>query len=493
MFRQVISKTPLTTEAADAFFTNITGASYSGDKSFLATLRALMYPRMPAGAKISQRFYTANISKDYTTEHNQRDIVHAACQDWDVNGKDYLVVCNVNNRDEDARKACLDAIQNDFPKAFKGWHSMDKVTDLYRKSYRVLCYINPDKRSTILFVDNLNVRRVHYLGVCIMAILPWYFNAEQGMTDLEKKLLFSCKEIESEEPYMACLEEIAKQWNFEEARTRKLLSGFEAKYERVALDEIQRQINRSYEEVQQYENSIASLFERIADQNIRLEGLRAKLAQKEQHGDSDLMEYFLCNKHLHLEEVRDTTMYFEVRGCLTYFNEDMAESYIRNHNSVLYNYPFKGTNGGQMERLWRSVFLGQDEADAGRPVVKMRICAAYSLDLRRGVQGRSGHDFSEFGSGYLRNPHIQNHSCLGQHRRAFDELMKKQDYIGCLEQTVSSCCNISMSEAGVISRMFEEAARGVKCFELPDGRAVNGVEAIEWLEAWDKENAKKGA
>ena len=47
MFKQSISSTMLTSDAADIFFPNITGEMYGSDHTFLATLRKLRLRRIP--------------------------------------------------------------------------------------------------------------------------------------------------------------------------------------------------------------------------------------------------------------------------------------------------------------------------------------------------------------------------------------------------------------------------------------------------------------
>lgn len=53
MFKSSVTQTPFTTDAANAYFANITGDSFGYDRSFLATLRALLAPRMQEGESIS--------------------------------------------------------------------------------------------------------------------------------------------------------------------------------------------------------------------------------------------------------------------------------------------------------------------------------------------------------------------------------------------------------------------------------------------------------
>jgi len=56
MFKNSIASTPLTTDAANAYFSNVTGQRYGNDNSFLATLRALVAPRMKEDEFITLKF-----------------------------------------------------------------------------------------------------------------------------------------------------------------------------------------------------------------------------------------------------------------------------------------------------------------------------------------------------------------------------------------------------------------------------------------------------
>ena len=53
MFKSSVTQTPFTTDAANAYFTNITGGGFGYDRTFLATLRALLAPRMQEGESIN--------------------------------------------------------------------------------------------------------------------------------------------------------------------------------------------------------------------------------------------------------------------------------------------------------------------------------------------------------------------------------------------------------------------------------------------------------
>ena len=63
MFRNLIGQTPLTDDFANDFFEGkIWGDSYNGDTTLIATLRALVYPRMGPGDSIRTIYRTMRAS-----------------------------------------------------------------------------------------------------------------------------------------------------------------------------------------------------------------------------------------------------------------------------------------------------------------------------------------------------------------------------------------------------------------------------------------------
>ena len=79
MFKTPVTATPFSTEAANAYFQNIKGDSYSGDVSFLSTLRAFMAKRIPEGESITLRFSTSNYNEDHVKGNSVDIMVDAIC------------------------------------------------------------------------------------------------------------------------------------------------------------------------------------------------------------------------------------------------------------------------------------------------------------------------------------------------------------------------------------------------------------------------------
>ena len=230
MFRKCIMETPLTTEGANDFFTNIAGESYNGDATFLSTLRALVGPRIGDG-NITVRFLSETLSAGTIRGVEPGRVVRSVFDPGNAgNITDTVFVCGMKS-DHDSNLVVLEVLKGNLEKVYPEYHCLDKVREFYRKSFAVECFIAPDRKNVVVFVDGLDLKKLHYLQVSILAFLPWYFDPKKGLTDLEMKLIYSLRETNPDK-YLACLGEIASQYDFKSARTKKLLEGFELRMEK---------------------------------------------------------------------------------------------------------------------------------------------------------------------------------------------------------------------------------------------------------------------
>ena len=339
MFKNSIVSTPLTTDAANAYFSNITGQKYGTDNSFLATLRALVAPRMKEEDAITLKFgrtdYNAGAIRSVPGDRG----VRAICDSYHLDDVEGNVIIHNLTADTDSNQTNLQILDSYFVGHYMGYHRLEKVKEFYRKAINVDCYINPEKKNVILFVDKLDNKKLHYLQQSILAILPWYFDPSNGVSELEMELIQSLRETTSEK-YEDCLVRVAEKYDFKTARIRQLLGGFETRFERIECDRVRNDIEEYDRRISRLNDDIGSLLATRNECCIRLLGLETKIANGGE--DSEIMDYFLCNHKLFLEEVTDTDMYFSVKDYLTYFDRDMAEVAINNPNSFVYH---NGRNG----------------------------------------------------------------------------------------------------------------------------------------------------
>lgn len=482
MFKQSISSTMLTSDAANIFFPNITGEMFGSDHTFLATLRALVAPRLPEGESVHLSFGRSEYNAAIISETPAKRMVEMICGNM-YRGNGQIYVHNLANREEANNIANIELLKRQFCEVYAGWQFLDKISVFYQKSFKVVCFINPETKSTALFIEQLNLQKLHYLQMSTLAFLPWYFDAEHGIEEVELEMLKSLRERSSAkwEGYIA---EISKRYDFEAGRIKQLLTGFETKYEKRERDRVQRDIANVDRNLKDLDTKFANYIKQRNDLCIHLLGLEQRLASGE---PSELMEYFLCNRKLYLESVSDSSMSFAVRDYLSYFDEDAAQSYINNKSSRLYECCSSSLPKKSMEKLLTAIFIDQ--------TLRIRFCAGYYFDLNGSVSAQYHHRFGAEFNGYRANPHIDEFECMGNYKRTVNEALTRRDYITALEQCVASAKSLNLHDSAVIGRFISQFTQNggssYKAIELPDGSIVSPKEAIAWIEA--QEAAAKAA
>lgn len=489
MFKSVINNTPLVSDAANSFFQNIRGDYFQRDATFLSTLRALVAPRMSTEDSIDLSFSETNFTAVQVRENSVRAIINATCGYSNAlsGGTGQIQIHNFTSQSQEDNYACMELMKSSFEQHYEGWHRLNKVTDFFRKTFYVLCFINPEKRNVYLFTDRMDVRKMHYLQCSIFAFLPWYFNPEVGVSELEMELIESLRQKTSEK-YEDCIARIASQYDFRTQRIRNLLAGFETRYERQECETVRREIQKYIEEIQRLDCQIGEYLRYKSDKEIRLLGLEAKIAQGENE-DSEIMEYFLCNNKLVLEEVTDTYMVFSCMDYLTYFDEDMAKQMIDNKRSYVYRPNGRACNNfiqeDDMKKLMYAIFIDQ--------TLRIKMCCAYKFELRGRVEGLSEHRYGYEFRECTPNTHIDRYSCMGNYRMTINQLLTNHDYIGAIEQCIASCKSLNFADSTVMEEFMRRLYGisnyevNIRCIELPDGKVVTPKEAVEWLNAQESQ------
>ena len=128
----------------------------------------------------------------------------------------------------------------------------------------------------------------------------------------------------------------------------------------------------------------------------------------------------------------------------------------------------------------------------------MRMCAKYQLsavECECFPDGGRSYADAEY-DGYTPNVHIDKYECFGDFSRIVPEMLSNHDYISAIEECVTSCVSLNLHDAAVVKETMRRiygngcAHNNPKCFELPDGRVVRAVEAIEYLKG-EQENVEE--
>lgn len=481
MFKEIINSSPFVSDIANDFFRNIDGDAFKGDISFVATLRALVAPRMQEGESLyfthTSTSFTANRIKSMPATDAVR-LITTRCRDMN---RGTILIHSFNNSCRNDNYANLELMKSTFTSTYKDWVMLDKVSEFFRKAFYVLCFVNPNKKQVVIFTDNLSIRRFHYLQCSILAFLPWYFDPEKGVSPEEMKLIKSLRE-KTLDKYEECMAKLAEQYDFRATKIRKLLTGFETKYEEIECNNVKDCINDCISSIDALNASIVAYLRKKRDCELKLLGLQTKIASY--NGESEIMEYFLSNDKLSLISVDNYTMIFAVKDYLTFFDEELAMSTIKNHGSYIYlPYGIEGNDyipEDDMELFMRAIVEQK---------IRIKFCAAYRFSFGEYIGAIAHYNYGLEFCDCTPNPHIDQYSCMGDYERTINTLIKDNNYIMALEQSIASCKSLNFGDSPVMqefmNRLYGISDNNVniRCVELPNGIVVTPKEAIVFLKS----------
>lgn len=464
MFEKLITQTEFSNNTANRYFPQIRGEHFAGDVTFVSTLRALLFRRLNKDDNI----YVDLFASPYLESADD------VCQFVeDIKPDNCIRIISVNRHPE-----LFDEIENVFSARYSQFQLVNKISVFYQKSFKVLCFICEDKHSVILFVEDLDLPKWHYLQCAIVAFLPWFFQPnddKKGLTEDEIELIKALR-LKSAKKYETYLTKIAEDMNVNEIWTRSLLSNFESDILNRKKESLIVQIKDNNSRITRYNHEIMSIISTNNTLNETLSGINLKLKDG---SESEIMEYFLYNDNLLLADVEGQSIYFIAKGYCEYYDEDVATSMINNKYADIYDYAADyDWDVADAKALLKAIFIDQK--------IHIRFCAAYRLHTEAGVSGLKGWDFPKQCEHYMPNPHIDEYACLGQYNMAINDCLVNNDYIGAIAQCIASCKSLNFADSAVMDKFAEIffSSKG-QFLELPDGAMASVGEAIEFLNRKD--------
>ena len=484
MFKNTIQQTPFTTTEADNYFSHISGETFQYDKSFIATLRASLADRVPEGESVAVYFYALRYSKSEVSRQSTDDFVGRILNANSLeNGS--VTVASFTSYQED-NIAALEAVKVSYTNVFPSWTRLEKITEFFRKQFYILCFVEPENKKVVLFVDNLDIKKLHYIQCSIAAFMPWYFTGNPPVSEDEMSLFKSLREKTSQN-YEAILARMAEKYDFRSAKIKRLLAGFETRFEEKECSQMRRNIESCDSNIASLSRQIGEWLNQRRDYEIRLLGLETKIASNSK--ESEIMDYFLCNKNITLESVNNDYIVFTTRGYLEYFDDDMAENIISNPDSYVYKPNGRACNNiipeEDMKKLMTAIFIDQK--------LRIKFCAAYKFKFGQWVEALSSYSYGSECRECMPNTHIDNHSCLGTYESHITKLITQNNYIGAIAQCMASCASLNFGDStvmkGFMKNIYGIADRTVnnRCIETPDGVVRTPKEAIAWLKEQEEQ------
>lgn len=473
----------LASDIADEIFTNIDSVSFNGDSTFVATLRALLAPRMSEDDYITVvtkfRHDRESVLKGYSSKSEG---ALALSKGLSAN---MIYICSIDGTDASVN-ASFDILDNGFVEVCPSYTDVKGIDAFFLSHLRIKArfFISKELRSTAVFIEGLDIPLWHAIQGFMSMYLPWYFE-EKPLTEDERNLLRAIT-LKTATSYEKLIADYAEQYDFRTKRISKLLDGFETLSQNQRLSGLLNNISNVERNIDNNVNQYLSLISQREELIIQKLGLEQQIFEKKD--STEIVDYFIHNKHLNPTYVSGSSLDLIINTYLELFDVDMFESYNRNINSFYYRgYDVTASafvNAKAREKLLSVIFCDS-------PILKIKMCAYYRINLSGSVSSSSGYNFPSEYSDMMPNPHLQNYNCLGSYRVWIESALRNGDTIFAIEQCVASAKSVNVGEEAsfkpFLRDLFSSSCK--KVIELPDGTSVTPTEAYEWL--LEQEKAKE--
>lgn len=472
MFNKELYNLTLTSDIANDVFPNISGQSFGNDNSFLATLRALVAPHMTSDDTLWLRVRVRNdrdsVLKDYSDEEGVLQLSNGV-------ENNTIFVCGLNGT-ESSVATSLKYLDSAFLKKFNHFESLDDLRVFSQQQQaNIRFYINKEDRSVAIFIANMNLRIWHYVQSLTTRLLPWYFTEKPN--DEEKAIALSLTN-KTATAYEKLIEQIADKYDFRSKKIKQMLDGFETVAKRHQLSNVESSLSNTEQKINRNVSEYMQLIDTRANLMVQRDGLKYQIDNT--NNESEMTDYFICNKHLTPIGVHGSKFEFIVSCYLENFDPEMYSRIAENERSYIYN-DYRVSNDAFLPNESRRKLL--DAIFSDEPLLKVKMCAYYSIDLNGSVTSSQLYSYPQEFYDRIPNPHLQRHNCLGNHRRNIEECLRNGNTIGAIEQCVASAKSINIGESATfpyfLQTLFASNCKSV--IELPDGTSCTPGKALQWL------------
>lgn len=363
---------------------------------------------------------------------------------------------------------CKDTILKRINSTDAKFIEVEKVRIFFKKVMNVLCFIDPENKSSIVIFEDKGIDYFHYLLSGVPVFIPWFFQGENAVTESDTRLLSTLTKRTSEE-FLRELDRVADENDVRANKLTIYLNNFEKSFAEKRINTVKSDIDRIMSDIESYKNMLSDLISRKKEKDLILLGLDSKLNKTE----SKVLDYFKSNPNIELIRVRDGKLQFVSFGHIECFNEDFAETSIENRSSIIYDYSTMSND--DTYRVFSAIFMDNK--------IKIRTIACYELNiLHNNVKGLSHFSYPKKFDTYLPNTHIDEYSCLGDYEVMMHEALIKEDIIMCIELCIMSSKSINLGDSPVMRKFIPYITNGYKCLELPDGTVTDFKGALKYLE-----------
>lgn len=332
---------------------------------------------------------------------------------------------------------------------------------------------NPERHTSLVFVDVLNIEALHTIASILPAIVPWAFKA-MPRTKEEEEVLMALGDFTSRiDDITDKLERLTEYYNLEDHAADFYLDGFNSLVRKSQIEDMKKRIKDLAEEIENLHTNMRICIQNRYKAQKYLMGLEVS-----DSGDESLIEYFKGNNKLHVVNRNGEYITYIVAGYMDLFDTEVYESIRKTKNSYLYD----AYNTIKEPLLSLEDYLLLMDALFQNESVRLKMCSAWKLSPYE-IECRGGYRFPTKYEDYFPNSHLQNYNCYGSFKETLDKAIADRDYEYAVDISSAENGNINLCDSIVIPESFiPNLLKSTKrIIELPDGKSVTTVEAVQWI------------
>lgn len=479
----------LSQDFQDYFCKKIRGyVRINGDKSLEAVGRLVLFPRIGDDECIYFSHKNTGCGKEVILNNSLSFSVSALTDPnrgkLNKNRLNCINIATLYSEEEYALN--FETIRKGFSEYFTDYVELIDVEEYLRPCMTVLIYINDKKQDTYIFVRELNPKRLHFLLSLMPRFLPWYFK-DNPLDDDEIALFKSLTCRCSPEFVHICNKMTEERFDLREIFLRQKLDGFGNSYYIDRIKKIQFDQNVCRNSMISAETNYAREAKKLQDLIIMEAGIRESMLNGKQ--ENIVLNYLLCNKSVDvIDASKHAVLKFIVRTFIANWDPEQANilltkqtsksAFFRDYNRNFLKFYETQMPDKRIEKLVKALFIDE--------TLKLRVCAAYSLDFAS--KTFAGHSHYMYGlnyKSYTPNQHIHQYACLGNNVPEIRRAVTNSDYIMAIESCIASAQNINMLEPNTVSYFMKEILNpeAGQIIQMPDGTTKTPTDAVEWIEA----------
>lgn len=464
--------TQFTSPAGNAIFDRISGRTFRGDYSFIATLRAFLSNRLPEGKTFSMWVNDSPVniesSGNYLDDEHLMTRVIGHVPDHEI------AIVNLRQAGERADNTMQNLSDKFKDSNFEYVAKLSSHIESTKLVSHCRIFCNKEKCAVLIFLNTMDTRTWHALQCLIPPLLPALFEGKP-VTPEEFEVIRGLNS-ETEEAYLNAIRVLEKSIDFRGYQIKSVCGGL---MKRVA----DVHINALNEDISHIRRRMSDLMASYREQCLMLDqrnlDLSAYILRRNAGGnDEELIEFLNHQTWFNPVEAKPEGFSFIVTTPIEFWDPDMFESIANNEDSFYWDdVSVSDCFDDEEDRmmLLKAIF-GPD------PIMKVRFVAYYNLDTRGTIGTVSGYSFAPEYKDYMPNPHLYHFSCFGQHLELIQDRIQAGDLIGAVMQCKTSAASLNVGESPTMTHFLEELfCTNKKCIELLDGRFVSPEDALLYL------------